>query len=135
MDFQELIQRIILQNGGIFIHGILLHASAKIRQNPKSKIEEVLVFHEFHRIGLDGLIKWTASYPIDSELITIKGDEVVQFPTAPIGTRVILKLQNFWDWNGDFCTNQAEPVFILQIGSESWELSEISQNTLKCDNI
>jgi len=111
MDFQELIKRIVLQIGGIFIHGILLHASAKIRHKPESKIEEVLVFHEFHRIGVDGLIKWTASYPIDSKLITIKGDEVVQFPTAPIGTRVILNLQNFWDLDGDFSANQAEPVF------------------------
>ena len=125
MDTEELIHRILLRNGWAFIHGILLHASAKIRHNPESKIEEVLVFHEFHRIGLDGLIKWKASYPIDSELITIKGDEVVQFPTAPIGTRVILRLQKFWDLNGDFCTNEAEPVFISQIGSENWELPEI----------
>ncbi len=103
--------------------------------SPRSEIEEVLVFHEFHRIGVDGLIKWTASYPIDSKLIAIKGDEVVQFPTAPIGTRVILNLQNFWDLDGDFSANQAEPPFISQIGSENWELPEISKNALKCDNI
>lgn len=125
MDFEEVIHHLLFRNGGVFIHGILLHASAQIRQNPKSRMEEVLVFHEFHRIGLDGLIKWTASYTIDSKLITIKGDEAVRFPTAPIGTRVILKLQKFEDWNGDLYTNQAEPVFISQIGSENWELPEI----------
>ncbi len=135
MDTEELIHRIVFQNGGVFIRGILLHTSARIVHSPRSEIEEVLVIHEFHRIGLNGLIKWAAGYPTDSELITIKGDEVVQFPTAPIGTRVILKLQNFWDWNGDFSANQAEPMFISQIGSENWDLPEISKNALKCDNI
>lgn len=74
LDTEELIHSIVFKNGGVFIHGILLHASARIVHSPRSEIEEVLVFHEFHRIGLDSLIKCTAGYPIDSELIAIKGD-------------------------------------------------------------
>ena len=79
MHIEELTHRIVFQNGGIFPLGILLLASAKINHSPLSEIEEVLVFHEFHRIGVNGMIK-------------IDGDEVVQFTKAPIGTRVILNL-------------------------------------------
>ena len=135
MDAKELIAEQLLKDGGIFVYGIHLHSSALIRHNPKSEIEEVLVFQEFHRPGIPGLIRWTSTFPVDSKMIEIQREEVIRYPTAPIGPATILKLSNGWDWDGDICTNQAEPVFNSRIGDGCQELFKISSDAVKSDNL
>lgn len=125
----------LLEDGVPFVYGILLHSSAFIRQNKKSGNEEVFVLHEFHRKGIPGLIKWISTFPLDSDQIEIKGEEVVRYPTAPIGTATFLKMYSFCDWDGDLRINRGEPVFISQLGAGSVKFLENSGNAAKTDNL